>query len=706
MLNSICRNVALAPPPHPSVAHEQSAFAVIDPLYSSTALIPEPNLTDKHHAPWLYGESELECWRLSVLQKRMLAAELKVAYPGKWHTPANHVKFCCEMEPTLSLGDMISIRAVGDITVTIDHSEIYHGMASNEPHIVVVPKGLSVKIWSLYVDLLSSEGEPPSLLIESGNVSTTHAKWKWSDDGTHWSIPTPFPQTRSGVTPHRVELPEVTLRPESQSGEVVDFGRELLGRVVFSCKGQPSLHVGESIAEALSSVPAAREQSTELVKTSDGQWMSKHLLAFRYIRISGGNAKEVTCCAIFHPAQYRGAFACSDKMLTRIWMNSTYTLRLCMHDFLIDGIKRDRLPWAGDLAMSMMANAYSFADADIVRRSLTALGRAGISEKDINGIADYSLWWVIAQDLYQLYFADPEHLRREWPRVKDALECLKERCDDDGLLRPDAETWLFIDWLDVEKLTALQVLWWWAQISAAALAERMHDISDATEWRKRAETLSGVLYSKAWDNEAGAWRAHPDEPAEISHHANLLAIVSGLTKINQGSSIKATLLSPEASAVGTPYMKGFQCMALGRLGEAGEILSQIRSYWGGMLERDATTFWEAYNPEQKDESAYAFYGRPFAKSLCHAWSAGPTILLPSILMGIRPTVDGWKRFTVAPNLAGLKQACASVPTPYGDIRVEIDLQNVIIHVPNGTTLEFRQRSYSGPTKVSKTIKGK
>ena len=99
-------------------------------------------------------------------------------------------------------------------------------------------------------------------------------------------------------------------------------------------------------------------------------------------------------------------------------MNSAYTLRLNMHDFLLDGMKRDRLPWTGDMAMSMLVNSYTFSDKELARRSLVALGRAGIEHTDINGIVDYSLWWIIAQDLYQLYYGDKEHLSREWERIK------------------------------------------------------------------------------------------------------------------------------------------------------------------------------------------------------------------------------------------------------------------------------------------------
>ena len=88
-----------------------------------------------------------------------------------------------------------------------------------------------------------------------------------------------------------------------------------------------------------------------------------------------------------------GAFACSDDRLTRIWASAQYTLRLCMQGLMIDGIKRDRMPWAGDQALSTLANAFALGDGGIVADGLVALGRP--DHGYVNGIADYSLWWVV-----------------------------------------------------------------------------------------------------------------------------------------------------------------------------------------------------------------------------------------------------------------------------------------------------------------------
>nr|GFC72823.1 hypothetical protein [Tanacetum cinerariifolium] len=51
------------------------------------------------------------------------------------------------------------------------------------------------------------------------------------------------------------------------------------------------------------------------------------------------------------------------------------------------------------------------------------------------------------------------------------------------------------------------------------------------------------------------------------------------------------------------------------------VLKEMKSYWGGMLDLGATSFWEEYDPAKKGAEHYSMYGRPFGKSLCHAWGA-------------------------------------------------------------------------------------
>lgn len=684
-----------------SQAHEKSRCAVIDPVYDAVSFSPGPDIKE-NFVPWIYGESELECWRLQLLIRRMKAAELKVGYPGTFHEPSTQASFHLKIPFGRPLPAVMKLRAVGDVIVSLRDRVLYHETAREEPHVIELPESSPDEV-TLRVDI-SAQDEPPALLIENGPFATERAEWRCAIAGVKPAPVRAFPQTCSGVPPHRLELQEIPLKPKGREDDLVDFGCELLGRVTFRCAGRPVLYVGESPAEARNSDPGNFEQSTALKTAGDDRWISEHALAFRYLRIIGGEPADIECLAQFHPARYRGAFACSDERLTRIWMNSAYTLRLCLHDFLIDGIKRDRLPWTGDLAMSLMANACTFGDGEIVRRTLTALGRAGIATTDINGIVDYSMWWIIAQKQYQLYFGDSAHLELEWLRIKETLQRLAERCKANGLIHVTSREWLFIDWVDDHKLTALQILWWWAQSSGADLAARMGDNVAADHWKRNAGLTAKTLQSGAWNQQAGWWRGCPDKASGPSRHANILAIVSGLAQADQYDTIREVLLGAQAKPVGTPYMAGFENIALGLVGATDAMVDRTNAYWGGMLDRGASTFWEAYDPVQEDDRAYAFYGRPFAKSLCHAWSSGPAAFLISGIFGLRPCADGWSQFTIEPQLGSkLSRACATVPTPAGDIEISIESQHMTLNLPAGVTARWRDHAFSGPGRFSRDL---
>ncbi|MFA6104021.1 MAG: alpha-L-rhamnosidase C-terminal domain-containing protein [Victivallaceae bacterium] len=684
------RNQILAGSP----AHQCSGFAIIDPLYCPDRMMPLPDMRN-NAAPWLYGDGELECRRLQQLRRRTIEAKLKVGYPGEFHQPAEHVRF---RHPVVG-ADIIILRACGAVTTRIGSQEIYRAEDQTQSHKITLPAGFSTPVY-LHMELIAADGLP-ALLIEDGPYSTAGGGWEWSNDGIAWEFPVTFSQTVSGFPPHCSEPAETVLSPAGRDSELFDFGRELFGTVTVRCINKPEIAAGESPAEARNTVAEDCEQPVTVIASGNGEWRSEHPLAFRYLRVGGGaKAEDIACRAPFYPVRYRGAFACSDKQLTRIWMNSAYTLRLCMQDFILDGIKRDRLPWVGDLTMSMMVDAYVFGDAEIVRRSLTALGRAGIGHKHLNGIIDYSLWWIIAHDCFQRYFGDMVYLRREWPRIEAMLACLESRCDADGLLITSAEDWLFIDWVEGDKLTALQMLWRWAQDSAARLAERLGENACAAKWRDRAERLAVILHDRAWDAQHDFWRGIPDKSSLTpSRHAHFISVVSGLARPGQMAAIRNVLLGNIARPVGTPYMAGFENIALSKLGAVDEMTVRVNRYWGGMLERGATTFWEAYDPEQQGDAAYSFYARPFGKSLCHAWSAGPAAFLPMGILGLEPGTDGWKRFSVAPNLGTLTWAAATVPTPQGEIEVLVEDGIMSLRVPSGAVAEWHGRDFTGEVSI-------
>jgi hypothetical protein len=70
------------------------------------------------------------------------------------------------------------------------------------------------------------------------------------------------------------------------------------------------------------------------------------------------------------------------------------------------------------------------------------------------------------------------------------------------------------------------------------------------------------------------------------------------------------------------------------------------------------------------------YGRPFGKSLCHAWGASPIYLLGKYYLGVRPDSPGYATYTIEPRLGGFDWMQGRVPLPSGHIDIYMDKNRV------------------------------
>lgn len=470
--------------------------------------------------------------------------------------------------------------------------------------------------------------------------------------------------------PHEADEPVVALPVQRLDGGLLDLGVTVLGRPVFRSAQVPVVCSGESPAEALSREPG--ETRHDVRSLGDGWWTTEHRLGMRYLRIEGASSVRVE--ANIRPVANAGVFLCSDDELNRIWAVAAYTIRLCLQGLVLDGVKRDRMPWIGDQALNTLSNAYALGDGGIVRDGLVALGRP---DGYVNGIADYSLWWLIGRGLHRRYFGGSV--------PGDVLAGLLRECGADGVLRPRGQGFggitgsVLIDWgvrVDPDRdLTALQLLWYWALREAGSPV---------------ADVLRHTLYERAWDASEGAWREYLGESRNDDPYPNLLAVLSG---IGHGDGAVTAI---RRGAVRTPWMAAFAVRALAAAGHPEEAVERMRALWAPLLAAGATTFWEDFTAE--GESPHEMYGRPFGKSLAHAWGAGPAAILPETVLGIRPESDGWATFSVAPRLGGLAWASAVVPTPHGDLVVEAAGGSVTVEVPPGTRLLHPEAV--GPTTVT------
>ena len=119
---------------------------------------------------------------------------------------------------------------------------------------------------------------------------------------------------------------------------------------------------------------------------------------------------------------------------------------------------------------------------------------------------------------------------------------------------------------------------------------------------------------------------------------------------------------------------------------AKNALDMMKEYYGGMLDKGATTFWEDFDvdwiegsgrideiPAAGKKDIHGDYGRycytGFRHSLCHGGSCGPIEFLVENILGVNVLETGFKKISVSPDLCGMEYAKGDIPTPYGTIKI-------------------------------------
>ena len=425
-----------------------------------------------------------------------------------------------------------------------------------------------------------------------------------------------------------------------------------------------------------------------------------------------------------YSASHSGSFRCSDPEVNHIWEVAARTMDLTTREFFLDGIKRDRWIWSGDAIQSYLMNYYLRFDTDCVKRTIRQLRGKDPVTSHINTIMDYTFYWFKSIVDYYDYTGDVAFVREIYPRMRTLMAyCLE--CADSGLhMEGKADDWIFVDWTDfaMHKRGTLcfeQMLFCKSLETMAHCADILSDHpladapqgslpatvyhSDALRYSVMAHRVETDLKTQFWSEERHAYLHALEDGAlndMVTKFPNIFAILYGYADAAEQAAIKRhVLLNDAVDKITTPYMRFYELDALCTTGEHTRVLEEIKSYWGGMLREGATSFWEKYVPEEHGAQHLAMYGRPYGKSLCHAWGASPIYLLGKHYLGVRPLKAGYEEFEVKPVLGGLAWMEGTVPTPHGLISVSMSASQLKVHADEGHGYVYlpQDRAVAGST---------
>jgi hypothetical protein len=375
-------------------------------------------------------------------------------------------------------------------------------------------------------------------------------------------------------------------------------------------------------------------------------------------------------------------------------------------DNVVDGSRRDRIAYTGDLDIAGGAALASTHGLTYILGSLDLLGSyqtttgffiptakiqqeplANPLEVNITGLIGYSFNFLNGVASTYMHTGDLAFAEKWAPQVQLMLDWAHSQILDNGLFNLSQISfggdWNYYDPPQAGVVTKFNVIY------AYALQECRQLLADngvnTTVYQQRLESLRIAIDTHLWNDTLGAYYLSDSITDGFAQDSNAIAILAGvnLDPTHSTERILSTLeklttphgplaFSPEVIAQGfqsyiSPYASSYHLRAALASNASEHALKLLSSLWEPMANAANAnytgTFWETLNGN----------GEPalgLTTSLCHGWAAGPTAELSRYVLGATPLVPGWREFEVAPQTLGLRSAKGRVPTLHGAVEVE------------------------------------
>lgn len=391
---------------------------------------------------------------------------------------------------------------------------------------------------------------------------------------------------------------------------------------------------------------------------------------------------------------------------------------------LVDGAKRDRVVYAGDILISQPGIFVSTYNMEMLRESLNSLlveqnasGALPYAGRPLAGRIGYSFTYhlhtLLDIDQFWTYTGNETYLKTNWPLFKQALNFSLSFIDDSGMAYVTTPG----DWLrpgmGAHNIEANSILYRTLNV-ATSLAEHLNDTSKFVQsWSVVAEGIKTAANERLWDPEMNLYRDNDDLPLTDLHpqDGNAWAVVSNLT-LNQERSVNISRAlqsrwgpygapAPEAGATVSPFASGFELQAHYIAGRPGAAVNLIRLMWHDYMLEDPrmtnSTFIEGYSTN--GDVHYAPYADDARVSYAHGWSSGPTSSLTFYAAGLQVLSAAGQTWLIEPQLGGLKTVEAGYITNLGQFSSHVTGLangglNVTFSTPAGTSGSVRLR-YTG-----------
>jgi hypothetical protein len=437
---------------------------------------------------------------------------------------------------------------------------------------------------------------------------------------------------------------------------------------------------------------------------------------------------------------YQGYFHCDDELLNRIWYAGAYTLQTNAvpvdtgrwvpmlangwanngtlgpgDTIIVDGAKRDRAVWPGDMGIAVPSSFVSIGDLDSVKNALQVMynyqnadgsfPEAGPPLLQQNSDT-YHMWSMIGTYNYMLYTNDAAFVLQNWSRYLRAMTYIYGKVDSSGLLNQTG-TRDWARWQTGFNNTEANIILYRTLTTGASLATWLNDTTGVADtWLSRAETLRTNIQKYCFDEPYGAFKDNATATTLHPQDANSMAVLFGIVNATdpKATSISSRLtdnwspigaVAPELPGNISPFISSFEIQAHLTIGETSRALELIRRSWGWYANHPngtGSTVIEGYlvNGTFGYRSSRGYGYDASYVSHAHGWSSGPTSALTEFVVGLSVTGPAGRTWTLKPQFGDLKNAEAGFTTGLGKFMAKWKVDGrrgyqVELSTPEGTS---------------------
>ncbi|KAF6808965.1 condensin complex component cnd1 [Colletotrichum sojae] len=374
-------------------------------------------------------------------------------------------------------------------------------------------------------------------------------------------------------------------------------------------------------------------------------------------------------------------------------------------DTIVDGSRRDRIAYTGDLDVAVGAAFASTFGTSFIDGSLDLVGSYQLTpgffvptakiqqaplaapvDANITGLIGYSFNLVTAAAQNYEMRGDVAFAQAWAPKIVAMLDWADSQTLPNGLFNLSDVSfggdWNYYDPSQSGVVTKFNVVYAYALQQSIRLLEDAG--YNATIYGKRLDRLRAAINSRLYSPDLGAYIMSPAMETGISQDANALAILAHVVHPANAPALLATMstalsapggflaFSEPAVAAGwaekiSPYASAYHLRAALESRDASVAMALLKTKWAPMADPTNANytgcFWETLDPDGTP-------GLGLVTSLCHGWAAGPTAELSRHVLGVQPTAPGFAEWKVEPQTLGLEWARGRYPTVLGTFNVE------------------------------------